>query len=105
MKGLLAKIKASCASKGNKTDDDTIVENFRLFLHLIKGDWILSNLSVPNINSQYNSILSSIKNEYNRRHRTDKQDANRAAIEAAYNGFMSAANGAKEVDADGVTPF
>ena len=43
-------------------DDDSILEAFRTFLESINKNWIHSNFSVPKINSQYNEIISEIKN-------------------------------------------
>ena len=43
-------------------DDDSILDAFRIFLESINKNWIHSNFSVPKINSQYNEIISEIKN-------------------------------------------
>ena len=43
-------------------DDDSILDAFKTFLESINKNWIHNNFSVPKINSQYNDIISEIKN-------------------------------------------
>jgi len=44
------------------TDDDSLVDAFGKFIRSINKSWILSNFSLPKINSQYNDIISEIRN-------------------------------------------
>ena len=44
------------------TDDDSLLKAWSEFLHLIDKTWIMNNFSVNKIDSQYNEIVSEIKN-------------------------------------------
>ena len=50
------------------TDDDSLLEAWDDFLHRIDKTWIMNNFSVNKIDSQYNEIVSEMKNH--------KQNAN-----------------------------
>lgn len=44
-------------------DDDSLLSAFKTFLSLINKAWLLKNFSVTKIDSQYNEIVSEIKNQ------------------------------------------
>ena len=44
------------------TDDDSLLKAWGEFLHLIDKTWIMNNFSVNKIDSQYNEIVSEMKN-------------------------------------------
>ena len=44
------------------TDDDSLLKAWSEFLHLIDKTWIMNNFSVNKIDSQYNEIVSEMKN-------------------------------------------
>ena len=44
------------------TDDDGLLKAWSEFLHLIDKTWIMNNFSVNKIDSQYNEIVSEMKN-------------------------------------------
>lgn len=46
------------------TDEESMLEAFGQFLKLINKDWIKNNFSVTQINNQFNSIVSEIKNKH-----------------------------------------
>ena len=46
-------------------DDDSLLEALRVFLQMINKSWIMNNFSVTKIDSQYNDIVSEIKNKNN----------------------------------------
>lgn len=65
MKQLLQKISYSRKhrEKPLAIDDDSLLEAFEKFIKKINKGWIMDNFSIPNINSQYNNIISEIKNQ------------------------------------------
>ena len=64
MKQLLQKISYSRQHRENPlpVDDEAILEALRKFLDSINKGWVMDNFSVTTINSQYNNIISEIKN-------------------------------------------
>ena len=46
-------------------DDDSLVAAFGQFIRSINKSWIMNNFSLSKINSQYNEIISEIKNRRN----------------------------------------
>lgn len=46
-------------------DDDSLLEALEVFLRMINKSWIMNNFSVNKIDSQYNDIVSEIKNKNN----------------------------------------
>ena len=46
-------------------DDDSLLEALKVFLKMINKSWIMNNFSVTKIDSQYNDIVSEIKNKNN----------------------------------------
>ena len=66
MKRLISKLKFSreSCSTPMPTDDESIVDAFKNFLGFIHTDWLLNNLDVPTIDSQYNKILAAKNNKH-----------------------------------------
>lgn len=64
MKQLLQKISFSREHRENPlpVDDDSVLEALGKFLETINKGWVMDNFSVSTINSQYNNIISEIKN-------------------------------------------
>lgn len=64
MKQLFQKIKFSRTNRPIPlpTDDEALCEALHSFLTSINKSWIMDNFSVTKINSQYNDIISEIKN-------------------------------------------
>lgn len=58
---IINKIKFNRNKKTLPVDDDSILEAFRSFLDSITDNWILSNFSIPNINSKFNEIVLQAK--------------------------------------------
>lgn len=65
MKQLLNKIKFSREQRENPlpVDDDSLLDALEKFLNVINKSWVMDNFSVSNINSQYNCIVSEVKNK------------------------------------------
>lgn len=64
MKQLLQKISYSRQHRDNPlpVDDSSLLEALKKFLETINKSWVMDNFSVSTINSQYNNIISEIKN-------------------------------------------
>ena len=64
MKQLLQKISYSRQHRENPlpVDDDSILDALSKFLETINKSWVMDNFSVTTINSQYNNIISEIRN-------------------------------------------
>ena len=79
MKRLLQKIKFSRENRAAPlpTDDDSLVSALLAFLKSINKDWIVNNFSVTKIDSQYNEIISQIKNRKNNDNRQETSDKRR----------------------------
>ena len=60
LKLLIKHIKNSLKSRNIPESDDKVVEAFSAILHNLP-QWHLRNLSIPNINSKYNEIVSNIR--------------------------------------------
>ena len=60
---LIAKVEFKVKEKNgsNYTNEDILV-GFKLILSNIKDNWIIDNLSIPNINSKFNEIFTQITN-------------------------------------------
>lgn len=84
MKRLLQKIKFS---RTNRTyplpvDDDSLCEAFGALLRSIDKSWIVNNFSVTKIDSQYNEIISEIKNRnHGSRQNTENLSDKRRGVE------------------------
>lgn len=79
------------------TDDESLLKAWEEFLHLIDKTWIMNNFSVNKIDSQYNEIVSEMKN-----HKSSVNNGNnfrkesgvpRYASKAAYESGFGSANG------------
>lgn len=77
MQNLIKQITFSRKSKDMPTDDESIVNALKLFLSAINKTWINNNFTVTNISSQYNSIISEIKNRKNNDNRQETSDRRR----------------------------
>lgn len=64
MKQLLQKISFSRQHRENPlpVDDDSVLKALGQFLERINKSWVMDNFSVSTINSQYNNIISEIRN-------------------------------------------
>lgn len=64
MKQLIQKISFSRQHRDNPLpiDDESLLEALAKFLETINKSWVMDNFSVTTINSQYNNIISEIKN-------------------------------------------
>lgn len=79
------------------TDDESLLKAWEEFLHLIDKTWIMNNFSVNKIDSQYNEIVSEMKN-----HKSSVNNGNnfrkesgvpRYASKAAYESGFGSTNG------------
>ena len=61
MGSLTKKLIHSRKEKNLGTSDDEVISALRVFLSLIRDEWILKNFSVTNIDSKYNEIVSQAK--------------------------------------------
>jgi hypothetical protein len=61
MDKLVKKISNSRKERELTIDDDSVLSAFKVFLEMIKDDWVLKNFTVPIINSKYNSLVSQAK--------------------------------------------
>ena len=68
MKRLIKKITFARTNRAKPLpcDDESLLEALKTFLTLINKSWIMNNFSVTKIDSQYNDIVSEIKNEKNK---------------------------------------
>lgn len=68
MKQLLQKISFSRQHRENPlpVDDDSVLAALGQFLERINKSWVMDNFSVSTINSQYNNIISEIRNSSNK---------------------------------------
>lgn len=78
MKQLLQKIAYSREHRDNPlpVDDDSMLDALSKFLAKINKSWIADNFSVSIINSQYNAIISEIKNK-SKQNNNGRTDSNR----------------------------
>ncbi|WP_157757371.1 hypothetical protein [Hoylesella timonensis] len=61
MKRLLNQLKFSRTNKGMPVSDEDLLYALQVFLDKITDNWMLSNLSVPNISSKYNELVAQAK--------------------------------------------
>lgn len=61
MKRLLNQLKFSRTNKGMPVSDEDLLYALQIFLDKITDNWMLSNLSVPNISSKYNELVAQAK--------------------------------------------
>lgn len=79
LKTLLMKLTKARKEKGLTSTDEELLNAFKVFITKIKGKWLEDNFTLTIINSQYNNILSSIRNENNRSTDKQKRDEDYAA--------------------------
>lgn len=67
MKALLKKIAYSRKTRDNPlpVDDDSLLSALESFLNVINNKWVMEHFTVPIINSQYNAIITEIKQKKN----------------------------------------
>ena len=63
MKRLINQLKFSRANKNLPTTDDDLLVALQVFLDKINDNWILANLSVPNISSKYNELIAQVRKQ------------------------------------------
>lgn len=63
MKRLINQLKFSRASRDLPTTDDDLLSALQVFLDKINDNWILANLSVPNISSKYNELVAQARKQ------------------------------------------
>lgn len=61
MKRLLSQLRFSRQNKGLSVEDEDLLTTLQIFLDKITDNWILSNLSVSNISSKYNELVSQAR--------------------------------------------
>lgn len=61
MKRLLSQLRFSRQNKGLSVEDEDLLSTLQIFLDKITDNWILSNLSVSNISSKYNELVSQAR--------------------------------------------
>ena len=86
MGSLTKKLTHSRKEKGLGTSDDEVISALRVFLSLIRDEWILKNFSVTTIDSKYNEIVSqakAAKNANNGNSRSVNSAAEQRTIDAA----------------------
>lgn len=79
LKTLLMKLTKARKEKGLTSTDEELLNAFEVFITKINGKWLEDNFTLTVINSQYNNILSSIRNENNRSTDKQKRDEDYAA--------------------------
>lgn len=62
LKQLLKKIESKCREGDKLTDNENILTAFQYFIGNITDKWILSNFTLPIINSKFNEIIINLKN-------------------------------------------
>lgn len=67
MKALLKKIAYSRKTRDNPlpVDDDSLLSALESFLNVINNKWVMEHFTVPIINSQYNAIITELKQKKN----------------------------------------
>lgn len=63
MKRLISQLKFSRESRGLPTTDDDLLAALQVFLDKINDNWMLANLSVPNISSKYNELVAQARKQ------------------------------------------
>ena len=61
MKRLLNQLKFSREHRGLTTSDKDLIDALQVFLDKITDNWMLANLSVPNISSKYNELVAQAR--------------------------------------------
>lgn len=81
MKQLLKKISFSRTQREKPlpVDDDSLIDALESFLNAIKDSWILGHFTVPIINSQYNSIITQLKQKKNAIQQTSRTSGPRTS--------------------------
>ncbi len=76
MGSLTKKLIHSRKEKNLGTSDDEVISALRVFLSLIKDEWILKNFSLTNIDSKYNEIVAQAKAAKNTTNGNNSRTAN-----------------------------
>ena len=63
MKRLISQLKFSRESRDLPTTDDDLLAALQVFLDKINDNWMLANLSVPNISSKYNELVAQARKQ------------------------------------------
>ena len=63
MKRLLNQLKFSREHRGLTTSGKDLIDALQVFLDKITDNWILANLSVPNISSKYNELVAQARKQ------------------------------------------
>ena len=63
MKRLINQLKFSRANRNLPTAEDDLLSALQVFLDKINDNWILANLSVPNISSKYNELVAQARKQ------------------------------------------
>ena len=63
MKRLINQLRFSRANRNLPTTDDDLLAALQVFLDKINDNWMLANLSVPNISSKYNELVAQAKKQ------------------------------------------
>ena len=61
MKRLLNQLKFSRENRGLTISDKDLIDALQVFLDKITDNWMLANLSVPNISSKYNELVAQAR--------------------------------------------
>lgn len=101
MKRLLKKITFGRTNRPKPLpcDDDSLLEALRVFLKMINKSWIMNNFSVTKIDSQYNDIVSEIKNKNNSAHGNRNQAGQTASTALLANQAANLLNDIAKADA------
>ena len=101
MKRLLKKIAFGRTNRPKPLpcDDDSLLEALRVFLKMINKSWIMNNFSVTKIDSQYNDIVSEIKNKNNSAHGNRNQAGQTASTALLANQASNLLNDIAKADA------
>ena len=63
MKRLLNQLKFSRENRGLTISDKDLIDALQVFLDKITDNWMLANLSVPNISSKYNELVAQARKQ------------------------------------------
>lgn len=101
MKRLIKKITfgRTNRSKPLPCDDDSLLEALGVFLKMINKSWIMNNFSVTKIDSQYNDIVSEIKNKNNLAHGNRNQASQTTSASILANQAANLLNDIAKADA------
>jgi len=100
MKRLIKKITfgRTNRSKPLPCDDDSLLKALGVFLKMINKSWIMNNFSVTKIDSQYNDIVSEIKNKNNSAHGNRNQASQTASTAVLANQAANLLNDIAKAD-------